>query len=343
MLILLKIAVFTQGVNVPSTRFRVLQYIDLFNKSSIDVQLYHAYRSAYPPEGFFRRCVWILTELFVRLIQIVKVNFSDVDVVILQRELISTLPTLERLITKKVILDVDDAIFLYKNGVAARVIAKASDAIVCGNSYLSDYFSKINYKVHQICTPVDTGRFITGKVCTKTKYIGWSGSSSGFHYLYDIETELKNALNRCPGWKLLVVADRCPEFKILESSDFEFEKWHPEIEVNAIQKMSIGLMPLSNDNWSRGKCSYKMLLYMSCGVPCIVSDVGMNKEILALGQVGFGVAGNDNWADAICKLVENPELRNAFGAGGRVVVETHYSLLVAAKKWVDVISAVSKT
>jgi len=339
-LLMFKIAILTQGKNVPSTRFRILQYLATFNSLSIETSVYHAYESAYPPPGLLRRLSWLLKEISVRFWQIVKINFSDVDLVIIQRELISTLPTFEWCLTKKFIFDVDDAIFLHKNGIAARAIAKTADAVVCGNSFLSNYFSKFNSNVYEICTPVDSLRFKPSDQEYAQKYIGWSGSSSGYHYLHSIESEIKKVLEMFPDWKLLIVADKPPEFKILTENDFCFEKWHPDTEVSSIQKMSIGIMPLEDNDWAKGKCSYKMLLYMACAVPCVVSDVGMNSEILAINEVGLGVPCDTNgWSQALTKLVSSSQLRAQMGFNGRSVIESHFSLVVSADKWFSVIKS----
>src|SRR3990167_7154065 len=281
-LLMFKIAILTQGKNVPSTRFRILQYLATFNSLSIETSADHAYESAYPPPGLLRRLSCLLQEISVRFWLIVKINFSDVDLVIIQRELISTLPTFEWCLTKKFIFDVDDAIFLHKNGIAARAIAKTADAVVCGNSFLSNYFSKFNSNVYEICTPVDSLRFKPSDQEYAQKYIGWSGSSSGYHYLHSFESEIKKVLEMFPDWKLLIVADKPPEFKILTENDFCFEKWHPDTEVSSIQKMSIGIMPLEDNDWAKGKCSYKMLLYMAFVGPLVASDVGLNSEIFTI-------------------------------------------------------------
>ena len=94
-------------------------------------------------------------------------------------------------------------------------------------------------------------------------------------------------MQHCSRAKLLVVADRPPEFKLLPESRVEFERWTPRTEQAAFTRMSIGLMPLADTDWCNGKCSYKMLCYMSAGLPVVVTAAGMNREVLALGDVGL--------------------------------------------------------
>ena len=335
----MKVAVLTQGKDIPSTRFRVAQYFDLFNKNGISVCFYHAKRSAYPPPGLWSRFSWLVAELNHRWHQIRHINNSDADLVILQRELISTLPTFERFIKKPIILDVDDAIFLNKGGIAAKSLGKKAAHVVCGNTFLADYFAKLNNNISVIATPVNALRFCPAALTVNEKLIGWSGSSSGFSYLYQIEYQLSQVLQRFPDWKLLIVADKPPQFTLLPQHQVVFERWQPDIEVAAIQRMSIGIMPLHDDPWAKGKCSYKMLLYMACGVCCVVSDVGMNSDILAQANVGIGV-DDEQWADAVSQLIKEDILRKEMGKAGRELIENEYSLNIAFEKWLAILQRV---
>lgn len=338
----MKLAVLTQGKDIPSTRFRVSQYLGLLSEKGISANFYHAKRSAYPPPGYLARLKWLVSELYHRWYQIREINRSDVDLVVLQRELISTLPTFERFIRKPVILDVDDAIFMNKKGIAAKSIAKCVAHVVCGNAYLATYFAQYNPHITVIATPVDTSRFYPATGQCSGKLIGWSGSSSGFSYLYQIERELLKVFDKFPDWRLLVVADKPPQFRMLQAQHYVFQLWQPDIEVAAIQRMSIGIMPLQDDPWSKGKCSYKMLLYMACAVPCVVSDVGMNSDILAQAKVGLGVAGSIDWAEALTQLIENATTRQEIGTTGRALIESDYSLQIAFAKWLDVLHQVQR-
>jgi glycosyltransferase involved in cell wall biosynthesis len=283
---------------------------------------------------------WLVSELIYRYLQLRKV--SDFDIAIVQREFISTLPTLERCIKIPMVLDVDDAIWLHRGGWAAGSLAKKVDHIVCGNQYLADYFKVFGKPVTIIPTAVDVERFTPRDFVVPNKIIGWSGTSGGFKYLYSIEHSLSQILLSYPDWKLLIVSDQAPDFKLIPESQMEFVLWSVDSEVSTIQKMDIGLMPLDDTPWSRGKCSYKMLLYMACGVPVVVSDVGMNSEVLTHDFIGYGAKLEKDWFDVINKLINSEELRRKAGENGRKVIIDHYSTDVVVKLWSSVLDSVSK-
>lgn len=327
------IVAFTQGYSVPSSRFRISQYQALWAEHGVALSMLHAKTSAYPPVNQWKRPVWLLSELLHRTKQILRL--TDIDTVILQRELISTLPTLERFIKKPIILDIDDAIFMHRKGFAARQLAKKADHIVCGNQFLAEYFAQFNRPITIIPTPVDTDRF--SPLRSEELLLGWSGSSSGFKYLYAIEDALNLILKANPHWRLLIVADRPPSFSIVPPDRVLFERWSPETEVQSVQKMTIGIMPLEDSSWTRGKCSYKMLLYMACAMPVVVSDIGMNSQLLAESDIGLGVNSLEEWVDGIQRLIDNPNLRFAYGENGRQLVVDKYSLQACSAKWLTLL------
>jgi glycosyltransferase involved in cell wall biosynthesis len=163
--------------------------------------------------------------------------------------------------------------------------------------------------------------------------MGWTGTSGNFPFLYAIEGALLRVFEHCGQATLLVVADRPPQFKSLPASRVEFERWTPQTEQAAFDRMSIGLMPLADTDWCNGKCSYKMLCYMAAGLPVVVTAAGMNREVLALGEVGLSAASEREWVDALTTLLDNPNLRRNMGAAGRAVVEERFSLQRLAQQY----------
>lgn len=332
-------AAFTLGPTVPSTRFRVSQYIGPLSAMGIDVTQYHARVSSYPPPQLARRPGWMLGELASRVVDVARARKHDVT--ILQREFVSTIPTLEGLTKRPRILDVDDAIWLRRKGLAANTIAKNVDHIVCGNDYLASYFGRFGHPVTVIPTAIDTARFRPAGDDTPGNLLGWSGSSSGYRYLYRIERALSDVLERHPDWRLRVVSDEPPKLESIPAHRVDFRRWSLDSEVADICQIDIGLMPLDASPWSLGKCSYKMLLHMACGRPVVASDIGMNHQVLGMGSVGRGANRDSDWVLHLDELMGDPALRAELGRRGRRVVEDEFSVDVLASRWREVIGKVA--
>lgn len=333
----LNVAALTGGMNVPSARFRIRQLIGPLAERNVDVDEFPAVFGAYPPKLRPVRPFWFAATMMERALALSR--SSRYDLRILQRELVSTVPTVERFVKTPSILDVDDAIWVYRKGIAARHAGSSVDFIVCGNAFIAEYFSQFGKPVAIIPTGVDIDRFHPRpRESDSRKVIGWSGSSSGYRFFASLEPVLAALLKKHPDWLLRVVSDAPPPFHSINPSQLEYSPWSADEEVRLIASMNIGIMPLDNTEWSKGKCSYKMLLYMSCGVPVVVSDVGMNREVLDFGAAGFGVSAPDDWIGAIEALIKDEKLRAAFGTTGRQVVEQHFSLAAVADQWSTVLA-----
>jgi glycosyltransferase involved in cell wall biosynthesis len=228
---------------------------------------------------------------------------------------------------------VDDAIWLNRNSSFARKLAAMSDSVICGNSFLAEYFRQWNPNITILPTAVDTKRFVPLKPRSfgDAPVIGWSGNRSGFADLQVIEGPLRTVLAKYPKALLRVMADERPNLDV-PVHQMEFVPWSPEVEVQTIQSMDIGIMPLRDTLWSRGKCSYKMLLYMSCGVPVVVSPVGMNAELLEMASIGQAANSADDWVSTLEELIHNPTLASAMGEHGREVALKSFSIDVLAGK-----------
>ncbi|MCD6294873.1 MAG: glycosyltransferase family 4 protein, partial [Deltaproteobacteria bacterium] len=160
--------------------------------------------------------------------------------------------------------------------------------------------------------------------------IGWTGTSSNYPALYQIEKVLEEFLKNHAA-ELWVMADQPPRFSELRSDRVRYVKWNPNREITILGRMDVGLMPLPSDPWSLGKCSFKMLQYMAAGLPVVVSPVGMNVEVLAMGNIGFSAVTHDDWYGALSCLYDDSELAYAYGVSGRLIVEKHFSLGVISR------------
>jgi glycosyltransferase involved in cell wall biosynthesis len=335
----MKIAALTGGRNEPSARFRIGQLIDPLGQRLIEVSELPAFFGAFPPASSYQRPLWLAATLIERTLAVFRAH--NYDRVIFQRELISTLPSVERLVRKSAILDVDDAIWLYRGGLAAANVSAAVDLIVCGNNYLAEYFSRYGKSIVIIPTGVDTQRFHPMRnMNNHRKVIGWSGTSGGFRFFTEkIESELAKLLKKNSDWIFRVVSDKPPIFKLINPNQIDYIPWSEKNEVESIASMDVGIMPLDNSDWCRGKCSYKMLLYMACGVPVVVSNIGMNREILDYAPIGIGVPENGDWYEALEAIMIDENMGRVFGNNGRVVVEERFSIATVANQWKDALNS----
>jgi glycosyltransferase involved in cell wall biosynthesis len=322
----LRVAAFTGSRRLGGPRFRVRQYIPRLREFGVEVSEFVARIESYPPERKLLRPLWAAATLADRLPAIARSHRYDLT--LLQREMVSTFLTLEPLTRAPRVLDVDDAIWLHRRGEFFPRLARRCAGVLCGNAYIADVVSRWNPEVRIVPTAVDTDRFRPSSAQGSGSHpvIGWSGLPSGLPYLLSIDKALATVLKRYPEARLRVVSRRRPEFEYVPADRVEFIEWSEEVEVETIQGMTVGLMPLDDTPWSLGKCSYKMLLYMACGVPAVVSPVGMNAEVLGKGPVGLGPRTEDEWVDALDSLLKDASSAGEMGRTGRRVVLADYGL-----------------
>lgn len=328
----MRVAAFTGGPAVPSGRFRLRQFIAPLDALGIAVtEMGHGGGGSYPPAQRWKRPLWAMARLAALAPQVAASR--RYDAVLLQREMLSSLATLEQFTGRPRLFDVDDSIHLLRGGGFARKIAANCDRIIAGNDFLADWYSRWNRDVRVLPTCVDTDRYLPGEKAEGGGVtVGWIGTSANFPYLESIEPALKRALDGNAALHLKIMADRAPALPSIDPARWRFEPWSEAAEVRMIQSLGIGLMPLPDNDWTRGKCSFKMLQYMACGVPTVVSPVGTNVEVLARGESGLAAASMDDWTDALLALASAPDLRHRMGMTGRTVVQTHYSVRSAAPK-----------
>ncbi len=322
---MLRVAAYTSGRNVSSARFRVRQYIPGLRDLGVEVRERWARLDNFPPENKALRPLWAIAAICERALSATGSLLSDIT--LLQREMLSTMVTAEPLTKGPRALDVDDAIWLYRGGSSARRLARLCDLVICGNGFLGENFKRWNPHIHILPTAVDTDRYRPADPLpiSARRLIGWCGSASTLRYLAPLAPVFKVILERHRDVKLRVVADKPPALDGIPDDRLEFIPWSPEGEVGAIQEMSIGLMPLEDTLWTRGKCSFKLLTYMACGVPAVASPVGMNVEVLAAGG-GLAARGCDEWIDSIDLLLNSESAARRLRRQGREAVERDYSL-----------------
>ncbi len=321
----LRVVAYTGGVSVPSARYRVRQYIPSLHTEGINVKEHYLPWGKTRPSSLSLQPFWLIGTCAARAISL-PASYSC-DVTLLQRHMLPAFIPMEVLTACPRVLDVDDAIWLNRGGHRMKSIARQCRAIICGNKFLAEHFQQWNDRVYIIPTAVNTNLIKPiPHEDTHNCVVGWIGSGENLEYVYQIESALQSVMQSRLQSRLLIVSDRKPEFKSLPVDRVQFMPWSPEAELKAFTEMTIGIMPLPDSEWARGKCSFKMLCYMAAGLPVVVSPVGMNNEVLALGPLGFGARGIDEWIYSLEALVDNPNLVQSMGDCGRIAVTRHYSI-----------------
>jgi glycosyltransferase involved in cell wall biosynthesis len=335
---MMRVAALTSGRNVPSARFRVRQHIELLRGMGIDVT------ESTPAVGAYTSIPWspstavgtsVLRGLYFGLTTSKMasrlpglVASRRADITWLERGLLPGRPTLERWLGTPLVLDVDDAIWLSSPAGerAARSVASRAAVVIAGNRFLADWFSAWCDDVRVIPTAIDTARFSVADPPLENERftIVWTGLSGSFPYLHGIEGALHRFLERWPA-ELRIVAERQPAFRSIDPGRVQFIPWSPQTEASSLASAQVGIMPLGLSDWERGKCSFKMLQYMASGLPVVVTPVGMNAEVLAMGEVGFGAVSEDDWVDALESIASDPERGRVLGRNGRDLVDERFS------------------
>jgi glycosyltransferase involved in cell wall biosynthesis len=322
----MRISAFTGGLTVPSARFRVRQYVAPLHEFGISLNEVPLKTGAYPPAGGIARPLWGMQRLAELGLAIARTRSSDAT--LLQREMISSFKTLEGLTKGPRILDVDDAVHLQRGGNFAGKIASVCDRVIAGNDYLAEYYAPFCRDVVILPTGVDSTTYVpcAKELNAKQIIVGWIGTSANFPYLRQIENALAQFLAKTPDAHLVIISNISPAFQRIDPARWSFQQWSEAREVTDIQAMDIGIMPLADSDWARGKCSFKMLQYMACGLPVVVSPVGMNAQVLGEGTVGLAASSDDDWVDALTLLTQSALLRDDMGIAGRQLVMKRYAV-----------------
>jgi glycosyltransferase involved in cell wall biosynthesis len=330
-------------------RFRISQYIPYLRQHGFDVDLRPFYttsffRTVYRQGRFIRKSL-AFSALVLRRFRLLR-ELDNFDLVFLYREAIPAgPPVIEEMIARRgipIVFDFDDAIFLQNISEANRSLAFLKDAkradkvmalstrIVAGNDFLGVYAKNINPAVTTIPTAVDTTRFVpradrsTG---ASMPVVGWIGSPTTYHYLESMAGLLKEVRQRVPFTLKVSGGGKPLRFEGIEAVDVP---WAMQDEVELFNTCDVGIYPLEDDDWARGKCGFKAIQFMACGVPVVAAAVGVNREIIRDGENGFLASTPEEWKSKLERLVSDPALRARFAIAGRKTIEDRYSLNVTA-------------
>ncbi len=328
----------------PSQRYRFEQYFNFLESNGIKCELSYLIskkddKVLYLPGNYFGKLLIFIKSWKKRLKDVKRAN--TFDYIFIQREAFMTSTTyFEKRFAKskaKLLFDFDDSIWLedkneansklafLKNPAKTAEIITLCDTIIAGNNYLADYAKQFNKNVVIIPTTIDTNWYKPKpKNSQKTLIIGWSGSfttikhfESALEALSEIKDKYGNAVS----------------FKVIGDANFSYaplgirgQKWQSETEVEDLQNIDIGIMPLPDIDWTRGKCGLKGLQYMGLGIPTVMSPVGVNTKILTHGVNGFLASTKEEWVNYLSQLIDSSELRISLGEAGRKTVEAFYSV-----------------
>jgi len=271
------------------------------------------------------------------------------DVVCIQRRLLSPIEFYwVRRKSRKVLFDLDDAIMYrsssspqphsFSRWLKFRWMVKGSDIVTVGNHFLKNEILKVDpeKKVFVIPTCIDTSLYPQKKKISNRPEIilGWIGTKGNLKYLKKLEPVFETIRQRFTQVKLKIVSNDffdSPHLPIIK------KPWRLEEENEDLISFDIGLMPLNDDLWSRGKCGLKIIQYLSVGVPVVCSPIGINSDIVQDGENGFWATNDQEWVDRLSILIQNQELRYQMGLKGIETVEREYSLTVISEKFFRVL------
>lgn len=322
-----------------SSRYRFYQYIPHLNAEGWDVTVKPLLSNNYIKYLYDKTPLpvgEILLGYFKRIIQLLEKK--KFDLIWLQQELLPWMPSIfENILVRKnikIVADYDDAFFhrydqnksflirsLLKNKIDS--VMEYADMVLAGNNYLLERAKLSNKKVKLFPTVVDINKFKNSNPIKDNFFtIGWIGSPGTAKYLKIIEDALKE-----------VSLDKYIRINLIGANKININgisinhiKWDKNTEVEEISKFDVGIMPLPDNPWERGKCGFKLIQYLSCNLPVIGSAVGVNREIIIDGVNGFQAKSTDEWIKYIKLLKNDKELMIKMGKNGRRIVKEKYSL-----------------
>ncbi|MFN5224279.1 MAG: glycosyltransferase family 4 protein [Bacteroidota bacterium] len=329
----------------PSQRFRFEQYLSFLESKGYQYDFSYLIDASddkvfYAPGNLIRKAL-IFFKSAVRRWKNVR-HASDYDLIFIQREAFMTGSTwFEERFSKsnaKVVFDFDDAIWnhdvsegnksfgwLKDASKTGRIIA-CCDLVIAGNQYLADYASRFNSNVIIIPTTIDTDEYLPASKTNQSDkvVIGWSGSITTIKH-FELAIPFLKILKQKYGSSidLRVIGDGTYTNADL---DIQGKPWKKQTELSDLSEFDIGIMPIPDDDWSKGKCGLKGLQYMAMSIPAVMSPVGVNTEIIYDGENGFLASSVEEWVEKLSILVEDAQLRKRLGANARTTVLEKYSV-----------------
>jgi glycosyltransferase involved in cell wall biosynthesis len=344
---------------VPAQRFRIEQWEPWLRESGVSIE-YASFESQelskiIHQRGRYPQKIWQVLAGMLRRIQLAT-RIADYDLIYLFRESALIGPAWferwARLKRVPMVFDFDDAVWVSAPSLAngwlsalkmpgkTRTSCRLATYVMAGNPYLAEYASRVNPHTTVVPTTIELKKYtLATQNDGSTVVIGWSGSFSTVPYLDALKPVLQE-LNKTEQFRLRVIGT--PQYEV-SGVTVDSLPWIAKSEVEDLRPMDIGVMPLADDEFSRGKCGLKALQYMALGIPPVVSPVGVNSEIIQDGVNGFLANTPEEWKSKLTLLLRDPALRRRLGAAARKTVEANYSAAVQSKRVFDIFNAAASS
>lgn len=324
-----KILFLHKGTHAPSTRYRGLQYFDCLRQAGwepTELKAGHAI-------GSYRAALR-------------QARKADV-VVVLKKPFTSFYRQLLRRAARRLVFDFDDAIHVRDSGAdnshrrdKLYAMVELCDGVWPGNRELAREVESFGVRLHVIPTTLDPDHYRVEKPKPETSTdLVWIGGSASRPWLQSIIPTLERATERIPNLRLKIIADFSLPSKRLEVLSVP---WTPDTEAEQLASAHIGIAPLPDNAFTRGKCGLKILQYMAAGLPVIASSVGAQAQMIQTGRGGFLADDEAAWLDALQWLATDADLRARMGQAGRSYCEKHYSVESGCRKMVTELDALMK-
>lgn len=330
--------------SAPSQRFRFEQYIDFLEERNVDYEIHpfigkSAWKILYRKGFQFRKLFGIIGGFLRRILILGKI--AGCEWVFIHREASPAGPPvfewiIAKAFRKKIIYDFDDAIWFPNTSAANRAVRRlkwhSKVALICkwsykisaGNSYLAGFARLHNSRTIINPTTIDTENYHNRikNQYTAEPVIGWTGTHSTIKYL-ELAVPALQRLESIYHFVFVVIADRDPNLPL---KSYRFISWDRMTEIDDLLQLNIGIMPLTDDAWAKGKCGFKILQYLALGIPAVASPVGINTEIIEDGNNGYLCASENDWYEKLKLLIRDPDLRYLLGRNGRTKIGEKYSV-----------------
>jgi len=320
-----KVVFFVQGMHVAASRYRVLQYLPFFRTAGIGAEVFE-----FPQ----RMAGWSSLWEFLK----------KGDVIFVQRKRLprTVLLFLKRL-KKKILYDFDDAV-MFKNSLSKnpyslrrtlsfKRMLHYTDLVVAGNEFLKKEAEKYHGRVKVLPTPIDAERYQKKEYNkSDTVNMGWIGDHGSIHYMESYKDVWETIGRKYANVILTIICDTFIDTKHITLRRIP---WSYEREIDDLMSLDIGLMPLFDDLWSKGKCGFKIIQYLGVGVPVVCTPVGINRDVVQDGVHGLWANTKDEWIEKLSTLIENGSLREKMGKEGRRKILDEYSVQVCAPKLIE--------